>query len=117
MKAHALLLIAGLSPAALANEVQERDFPTLARVEYVLGCMQERGGENYDHLYGCVCAIDYIRAQFSYDEYNQATTFEQMLQTPGERSGVFRDPAQSERLRDKLAQVNEAAEKTCFLKN
>jgi len=94
----------------------EDDFPTLARVEYVIACMNARGRENYDNMYGCVCAIDYIRSKFTHDEYNEAETYRQLRSTPGERGSVFRDPEQADQLREKLEMVNSAAEKRCFLK-
>jgi hypothetical protein len=99
-----------------ANEAGEKDFPTLARVEYVLACMKKHGKENYDTLYGCVCAIDHIRSQFDYDEYNEAYAFLQLRSTAGETGALFRDPEQADQLRDKLEEVNKAAEKNCFYK-
>ena len=55
------LLLAGV---ALAN-----DFPTQARVEFVLGCMNEQGGQSYDTLYKCVCLVDAIAAEMTHDEF------------------------------------------------
>ena len=98
-----------------AAEVPD-DFPTLARVEHVLGCMNKRGGQTYDTLYGCVCQIDAIRAQFGYEEYSEAEVYRQLRSSPGERGGVFRDPDQADMLREKLVAVLESSEKSCFLK-
>lgn len=113
-----LLLSVLLAPAITvqANEAGETDFPTLARVEYVLACMKKQGKENYDTMYSCVCAIDHIRSQFGYDEYNEAYAYLQLRSTPGERGSMFRDPEQADQLRDKLAAVSETAEKNCFYK-
>ncbi len=97
------------TPAAPAN-----DFPTLTRVEYVLSCMQEKGGRNYDNLYHCVCAVDKIAAKISHEEFMQAQTFETNKNLAGERGGVFRDPPQSKVLRDKLKAVNDEAVAACF---
>ena len=97
------------TPAAPAN-----DFPTLTRVEYVLSCMQEKGGRNYDNLYHCVCAVDKIAAKMSHEEFMQAQTFETNKNLAGERGGVFRDPPQSKVLRDKLKAVNDEAVAACF---
>ena len=90
------------------------DFPTLTRVEYVLSCMQEKGGRNYDNLYHCVCAVDKIAAKMSHEEFMQAQTFETNKNLAGERGGVFRDPPQSKALRDKLKAVNDEAIAACF---
>jgi hypothetical protein len=98
---------------ALATSASN-DFPTLTRVEYVLSCMQEKGGKNYDNLYHCVCAVDKIAAQMSHEEFMQAQTFETNKNLAGERGGVFRDPPQSKTLRDKLKAVNDEAVASCF---
>lgn len=95
---------------------EQEDFPTLARVEYVIACMNARGRENYDNMYACVCAIDYIRTRFTHDEYNEAEAYRHLKGTPGERGSVFRDPEQADQLREKLEQVNAEADKRCFLK-
>jgi len=91
------------------------DFPTQARVEYVLRCMDYRGGQNYDNLYSCVCVIDKIAKTIEYDEYSEAEVFAQLFSTPGERGGVFRDPDRARLLVKKLKDVTEVAEKSCFV--
>ena len=97
------------APAASGN-----DFPTLTRVEYVLSCMQEKGGKNYDNLYHCVCAVDRIAAKLPHEEFLQAETFATNANLPGERGGVFRDPPQSKALRDKLKAAQDEALAACF---
>jgi len=99
------------SPAAAAPA---NDFPTLTRVEYVLSCMQEKGGNNYDNLYHCVCAVDHIAAKLPHEEFLQAETFETNKNMAGERGGLFRDPGQSKVLRDKLKAALDEANSTCF---
>ena len=110
----ALLASALCTPLMAADK---EDFPTLERVEFVLGCIERRskdGSHHYDALYSCVCAIDHIRSQFNYDEYNEAVTFSQLRRTAGERGSLFRDPTRADLLRDKLSEVEETAEKRCF---
>jgi hypothetical protein len=94
----------------------ENDFPTLARVEYVMQCMQEHGGQNYDNLYHCACAADTIASQLSYEDFGQALTFTYLFSMAGERGGEFRDPPQSERLRTRLKDAKALAHSTCFPK-
>ena len=98
-------------PAAESN-----DFPTQARVEYVMQCMQEHGGQNYDNLYHCVCSVDKIAAKMSHEEFAQAQTFTYLFNTPGERGAEFRDPPQSDKLRKKLKEVKAEAAAACFPK-
>jgi len=101
-----------LSAAAGAN-----DFPTQARVEYVMRCMDSHGGQKYENLYSCVCVIDKIADKFSYDEYVEGDVFTQLRRTPGERGGVFRDPDRASILVKKINDVTAAAEKRCFVES
>jgi len=101
------LLFAG---ATLAN-----DFPTQARVEFVLGCMNEQGGQSYDTLYKCVCLADAIAAEMTHDEFVEAQVFRQLQSTAGERGGVFRDPDQARTLVEKLEAAIERGRARCFI--
>ena len=114
MKTRASLLFACilLTPTVLAN-----DYPTQARVEYVLACMNASGGQNYDTLYSCVCAIDKIATEVNYDEFTAARTLGFLRRTPGERGGVFRDAAPNARGRVKsFMEIEEDAHSSCFVK-
>ena len=101
------LLLAGV---ALAN-----DFPTQARVEFVLGCMNEQGGQSYDTLYKCVCLVDAIAAEMTHTEFAEAQVFSQLRSTAGERGGVFRDPDQAQALIAKLEAAIDRGKARCFL--
>ncbi len=100
-----------LSSVATAN-----DFPTQARVEYVLGCMARHGGQSYDTLYPCVCAVDKIAEQMKYSEYEHAETMSVMIQTPGEQGGAFRDAPGARPEVRKLKKLRTEAEDSCFVK-
>jgi len=99
-------------PAAAANA---NDFPTQARVEFVLQCMHTRGGQKYENLYSCVCTIDKIAEKIAYDDYVEGEVFTQLRTTPGERSGVFRDPDRARLLVKKISEITDFAEKSCFV--
>ena len=114
MRACACLLAGCLLAPAFASA---NDFPTQARVEYVLRCMDAHGGQSYDTLYPCICAVDKIAKQFSYDEYAAAEAYFMLRGTPGERGGVFRDPEEAGRLYKKFTTVMEAAEDSCFVRD
>ncbi|NJD07163.1 MAG: hypothetical protein FIA97_11810 [Methylococcaceae bacterium] len=90
------------------------DFPTLSRVEYVLQCMQDHGGQNYDNLYHCTCAVDYIAGKMSHEDFDQAQAFTYLFNTPGERGAEFRDPPQSDKLRSLLKKTKAEAAEQCF---
>jgi hypothetical protein len=102
------------APAAAGADRTVNDFPTLARVEYVLQCMLEHGGQNYDNLYHCTCAADTIAARMSYEDFSQSLTFTYMFSTPGEKGGEFRDPPESKRLRELLKESKALAHTRCF---
>lgn len=104
-----LLMLPGIS---LGN-----DFPTQARVEFVLGCMSENGGQSYDTLYPCVCLIDRVAAAMSYAEFAEAQVFAQLRSTPGERGGLFRDPEQAHVLTEKLEAAMEEGRAACFVRS
>ena len=106
-----IALLVLLPGAAAAN-----DFPTQARVEFVLGCMNEQGGQSYDNLYKCVCLVDAIAAEMTHEEFAQAQVFSQLKSTAGERGGVFRDPEQARTLSDKLAAVIERGKTGCLFR-
>jgi hypothetical protein len=101
----------------LASLAHANDFPTQARVEYVLGCMDSRGGQKYETLYSCICVIDKIAEKIAYDEYVESEVFTQLRSTPGERGGVFRDPERAGLLTQKISDITEVAEKSCFVES
>ena len=94
--------------------VQANDFPTRERVEYVLKCMSEHGGQNYNTLYACACALDTIASHMSYDEYTAAVTYTNLRRTPGERGGLFRDRERTGGIITSLAETRKDAERRCF---
>ncbi|MGF1528548.1 MAG: hypothetical protein ACFCBW_17390 [Candidatus Competibacterales bacterium] len=107
----ALIPLISVAPVAPAN-----DFPTLTRVEYVLGCMARHGGQTYDNLYACSCVLDRVAAALSHDDFAEAQVYAQLRSTAGERGSMFRDPPQAKVLRNQLEQATAAAEQQCFIK-
>ena len=85
-----LLMAAAMSLSLYAGTTSANDFPTQARVEYVIACMNERGEQSYDTLYPCVCIVDRIASSMPYREYVEAETLTFLFSTPGEKGGVFR---------------------------
>ena len=110
--AAATLTLCVLLPSYTANA---NDFPTQARVEYVLSCMDSRGGQKFEIMYSCVCTIDKIAEKIAYDEFVEGEVFAQLRATPGERGGVFRDPDRASPLVNKINEITEVAEKSCFV--
>lgn len=98
------------SAAARAN-----DFPTLDRVLYVQECMQAHPGPGYEMTSKCVCTLDTLAQQLSYDEFVGMNTISKATTMAGERGGTIRDaPAMAEQLKRYRA-LQSQAEKGCFI--
>ena len=109
-------LLAALASLSWAETATANDFPTQARVEFVLSCMGEHGGQSYNTLYPCICAIDRIAQKIPYREYAAAETLSFLYGTPGERGGFFRDAAsQSMKRIEFFHALREEAEAACFV--
>ena len=108
---YTLVFLAALAPF----QVSANDFPTQARVEYVLGCMKSHGGQSYNTLYPCICAIDKIAEAMPYQEYEKAQTLSVMIKTPGERGGAFRDAPGARKMVKNFKKLNEDVEKMCWV--
>lgn len=100
-----------------AAPVKANDYPTQARVEFVMGCMERHGGQNYNNMYGCICAIDKVAAQLPYAQYSHAETMSVMIRTPGERGGAFRDAPGARKEVKALKKAIEQAETSCIVKD
>lgn len=103
------VLICGL---ALAGPAAAHNYPTPDRVEFVLECMKNNGGE-YAYLYKCSCAIDEIAKQMPYEQYVDASTVARYTGMGGERMGAFRDPEPMKNLNKLYRGVSAEARKSC----
>lgn len=99
------------------NATNSNDYPTQARVEYVFQCMHKYGQrENYDTMYGCVCSVDKIAEKIPYNNFVSTSTLAVMINTPGEKGGVFRDaPGGRKAIREFKIFIADT-EKSCGLK-
>jgi len=99
------------SGAAVAN-----DYPTEARVQYVLECMAKYGGATHARMYQCSCSVDRLAAKLPYADFVEADTYTRGKNAMGERGGILREGRRARDRREKLAQTVAQAEKACFLK-
>jgi hypothetical protein len=104
-----LVLLALLAaPAAQAN-----DFPTVARADYVLGCMAANGNTR-EALERCACSLDAIAEQMPYARYEAAETALRMQAgNLGERAAMFRDPPQVRAVIEELRRAQAEATLRC----
>ena len=105
----ALFLVA--APWCHAN-----DFPTAGRVEFVLECMRDHTGGQFELLNKCSCTVDRLAQQYKYDDFVEAQTMAKSVTIAGERGSVMRDNEGAQKAaRRYRAAVVEAAH-ACFLR-
>ena len=107
---YVLLLLMFGSALLYAN-----DFPTRARVEFVLECMRTSKVPQQEAMYKCSCAIDAIAAKVSYDEWVHLATVANGITMAGERGGELRDLKDGRKIASTYREMQEAARKHCFL--
>lgn len=113
-------LVAGLAAgvgthgAAAATVDAGNDYPTAARADYVLACMNVNGGTQ-DALNRCSCSIDVIATILPYDRYERAETVLRMRQglVGGYLGAEFRQTNVNDMVRD-LQEAQAEAEVRCF---
>ena len=109
---YALLLILCFTPLARAN-----DFPTQARVEFVLTCMRESKAAQQESMYKCSCAIDAIAEKVPYSTWVDLSTVANSITIAGERGGVMRDIKDGRKLIASYRELQESAKKRCFIRS
>ena len=105
----ATVLAVGLAPA-FAN-----DFPTTARVEYVLDCMKNGKGSAHEMLYKCSCAVDNIASKVNYETWVDLSTVALGTTIAGERGGVIRDMKDGRKLIGNYRDLQKQANQACFI--
>ncbi|MGQ4878131.1 hypothetical protein ACOJCM_06105 [Billgrantia sp. LNSP4103-1] len=101
-------LLFPLAAPSLAN-----DYPTEARVDYVLGCMASNG-ESYLTMQKCACSIDVIAEHLPYETYEQVETVLGMQDQRGELGVLFRTERSMEDQVQALRQAQADANLRCF---
>lgn len=115
MRRLALVLVFILPTAAGAQTVAERlnDYPTVARADYIFGCMAANG-QSRRVLEQCACSIDEIAAILPYEAYVQAETVLSLRRVGGERVSLFRSAASASTIVADLRRAQAEAEIVCF---
>jgi hypothetical protein len=106
-------LIALGSTVVIARADDVNDYPTVARSEYVFGCMKSNG-ETRQAIDQCSCSIDVIASLLPYDRYVTAETVLSMAQVPGNLGGQFRTSEQANSALNDLRRAQAEAEVRCF---
>ena len=107
---YAMFLVLAVTQAAHAN-----DFPTRARVEFVLDCMRSSKAQPQESMYKCSCAIDDIAAKVDYATWVDLSTVANATTIAGERGGVMRDIKDGRKIIVSFRELQAGAKKHCFL--
>ena len=96
------------APQGLIN-----DYPTLARADYVFGCMAANG-QTRDVLERCVCSIDLVATILPYQKYVEAETVLRVGQVGGEKTSMFKTSPALQAIVAELRRAQVEAEFRCF---
>ena len=107
---HVLLLSLAFVQVAYAN-----DFPTQARVEFVLDCMRTSKSPPQEAIYKCSCAIDVIATKVNYETWVELSTVANATTIAGERGGAMRDLKDGRKMIASFRELQDNAKKSCFL--
>ena len=112
MRSRSLLLLTLLSVVPV---VRANDFPTRARVEFVLACMRDSKASPQESMYKCSCAVDVIADKVRYNDWVDLSTISNGITIAGERGGVMRDLKDGRKLIASYKDLQARAKKQCFL--
>lgn len=106
----ALFCMAGVAEAQVAVE---NDYPTVARADYIFGCMATNG-QNRTALEKCACSIDVVASILPYEKYVEAETVMSMSLVGGDRMSIFRTAPHLKAMVADLRRAQAEAEIRCF---
>jgi hypothetical protein len=98
---------------ALAVEPPANDYPTIARADYVFGCMAVNG-QTREALEKCSCSIDVIASVLPYEHYEAAETVMRVRQRGGKNATMFLSMPTLRAKVDDLKRAQVEAELRCF---
>ncbi len=89
------------------------DYPTVARADFVFGCMKVNG-ETQEAMQKCSCSIDVIASILPYAQYEAAAAFLSVGQLQGEKGALFRQAEPAKQAISALQRARAEAEVRCF---
>ncbi len=114
-----VMVVSGLMVPALAaaQAIEDKEFKTLARVEFVLDCAQQYANKmpRQEQIYKCSCAMDRIAEEVGYEEYVELSTYANSISIAGERGAVIRDSQAARPKANRFRELMAKARKGCFL--
>jgi hypothetical protein len=117
--------VATPAPATATTQLSATkfDYPTRDRVQYVLECIAQHaqsavkfGQINYVTQYACGCKIDKLAEKLSFEEFEAAVSGSYLSKLPGESGSAFRSSDYAKDLKKRFKEIDQDAEKSCFVK-
>jgi hypothetical protein len=108
----AIAVLAMLAAAPLGHA---NDFPTVGRVEFVLECMRDHKGGEFELLNKCACTIDRLAKRYKYDAFVEAQTMAKSVTIAGERGSTMRDNEEAQKAAKQYRADVKDAGNACFL--
>ena len=105
-----------LAMGVIAPLCQANDFPTADRVEFVMECMRDHTGGQFELLSKCSCTIDRLAEQYKYDDYVEAQTMSKAVTVAGERGSTLRDNEDAQKAARRYRASVIDAGRACFLR-
>lgn len=106
-------LMAGFAVLAANGAAVANDYPTSARVDYVIACMASNG-QDYLAMQRCSCSIDAIAEAVPYKAYEEVETILSMRERRGELGILFRTSRALEDQVQAFKQAQIEADLQCF---
>jgi hypothetical protein len=107
----AIFAMSGFAPLCQAN-----DFPTAERVEFVMECMRDHTGGQFELLNKCSCTIDRLAEKYKFDDFVEAQTMAKGVTIAGERGSTLRDNDDAQKEAKKYRASILEAGRACFLR-
>jgi hypothetical protein len=111
------IALASSSPAWAEDcekSASDNDYPTSARVDYVIGCMASNG-QTHEMMQKCSCSIDHIAKSIPYEEYVHISTLLSLQQMTGAgRNAVYKNSTWSQKEVARLRDVQADSTLRCF---
>ena len=92
-------------------------YSTVLRVEFVLECMHEHRGSQYELMNKCSCVLDQLGQRYTAEDFVEARTTSQAITIAGERGSALRDNAAAHKLAGAYRESVVEAEVDCFLRS
>jgi len=109
----AAAILTACAPAFAQSGQLINDYPTIARADYIFGCMAANG-QTRDVMEKCACSIDIVATILPYDKYVEAETILSVGRVGGEKVSVFNTSQSLKNIVADLRRAQVEAEFRCF---